>query len=72
MATEPPQVGDTVTFRVGGLAVFDLVVEGIGDGTVQGVVVDYIGHFVATFPRTFDRGDKLEIDMAAIWLIRRA
>ena len=46
MATEPPQVGDMVTFRVGGLAVFDLVIEAVGDGTVQGVVVDYRGHFV--------------------------
>ena len=71
MATEPPQVGDTVTFRVGGLAVFDLVVEGIGDGTVQGVVVNYSGYFVKPFPRTFSVGDKLEIDTAAAFMLRR-
>ena len=72
MATEPPGCGDTVTYRVGGLAVFDLVVEAVGDGTVQGVVVDYRGHFVKAFPRIFDRADRLEVATAAIWLIRRA
>lgn len=29
MASDPPGVGDMVTFRVGGLAVFDLVVEAV-------------------------------------------
>ena len=72
MATEPPQVGDMVTFRVGGLAAFDLVVEAVGDGTVKGVVVNYSGYFVEPFPRTFSIGDKLEMDTDAAFILRRA
>ena len=70
-ATEPPQVGDTVTFRIGGLAIFDLVIEAIGDGAVKGAVVNYNGFFADPFPRTFSLGDKLEVDTDAIYILRR-
>ena len=50
---------------------FDLVIEAVGDGTVQGVVVDHSGSFVEAFPRTFEIGDKLEVNKDAIFILRR-
>ena len=70
MATDPPAVGDIVTFRVGGLAVFDLVVEAIGDGTVQGKVAGTMGYFTAAYPQDFALGERLEVDTAAIHMLR--
>ena len=71
MATEPPQVGDMVTFRVGGLPVIDLAVEAIGDVMMKGELAGFQGHFPNAFPRTFDRGNKLEVETAAAFILRR-
>ena len=72
MAENPPGLGDIATFRIGGLATFDLLVEAVGDGTVQGEVVDFQGYFTEAFPRTFELGDLLGVDTAAVFLLRRA